>query len=173
MNAAPLGHVALVGLPGSGKSTLAPLLASRLGRHAVVDLDRLVEERFDTTVSVIFSEHGEAAFRNAESEALAAALDGDPAVIATGGGVVLSAENRRRLATSARVVWLRAHPDHLQERLADGSSSRPLLAGDPAFALARLSEERNALYAQVADLVVDVDGVAPNDLADEVARSLG
>lgn len=173
MNSAPLGHIALVGLPGSGKSTLAPLLASRLGRRAVVDLDRLVEERFGTTVSAIFSEHGEAVFRDAESEALAASLDGDPAVIATGGGVVLSAENRRRLAASARVVWLRAHPDHLQERLADGSSSRPLLAGDPAFALARLSEERNALYEQIADLVVDVDGVAPNDLADEVAGLLG
>jgi shikimate kinase len=169
----PGDHVALVGLPGSGKSTLAPLLASRLGQRSVVDLDRLLEQQFDQPVSAIFAEHGEVAFRDAESDALRRALDGPPAVIATGGGAVLDAGNRQMLSRSARVVWLRAHPQHLAERLAGSAAARPLLAGDPAFALARLSEEREALYAQVADLVVDVDGVDALDLADEVARSLG
>ena len=173
MSAEPTaGHVALVGLPGSGKTTLAPLLASRLGQRSVVDLDRLLEEQFGKPVSAIFAEDGEVAFRDAESDALRRALDGPPAVIATGGGVVLDAGNRQQLVVSARVVWLRAHPQHLAERLSGSAATRPLLAGDPAFALARLSEEREALYAQVADLVVDVDGVAAGDLADEVARSL-
>jgi shikimate kinase len=86
--------------------------------------------------------------------------------------VVLDAENRRRLIGDAVVVWLRAHPEHLQQRLEGTSEVRPLLDGDPGFALARLSEERSALYAQVADLTVDVDGVDPRDLADEVAAAL-
>lgn len=165
-------HVALVGLSGSGKSTLAPLLASRLGGRVVVDLDREVERRLGAPVATVFAEQGEAAFRDAERDELAAALSGAPAVIATGGGVVLDAENRRRLMGDAVVVWLRAHPEHLQQRLEGTAEVRPLLDGDPGFALARLSEERAALYAQVADLTVDVEGIDPRDLADEVAAAL-
>jgi shikimate kinase len=165
-------HVALVGLSGSGKSTLAPLLAARLGGRVTVDLDRIVERRFGRTVADVFDTEGEATFRVAESEALAEALGGPPAVIATGGGVVLSAENRALLRSSATVVWLRAHPSALQQRLEGTAEARPLLAGDAGFALARLSEERSALYSQVADLTVDADGVAPADLAAEVADAL-
>ena len=165
-------HVALVGLSGSGKSTLAPLLASRLGGHRAVDLDRMVIERLGRTIDDIFADGGEATFRDAESEALSEALDGPPAVIATGGGVVLDAGNRQMLRR-ARVVWLDAHPDHLQQRLAGTTEARPVLDGDPGFALARLHEERAALYAQVSDLTVDVEGASPIDIADEIVRALG
>ncbi len=164
-------HIALVGLSGSGKSTLAPLLASRLGGHIAVDLDKLVVERFGRPVDEIFAEEGEGAFREAETEALIEALDGPPAVIATGGGVVLDPGNRQMLR-GARVVWLDAHPDHLQQRLAGTTEARPLLEGDPGFALTRLHEERAALYAQVADLTIDVEGAASVDIADEIVRAL-
>jgi shikimate kinase len=169
----PVLHIALVGLSGSGKSTVAPLLASRLGGRLPVDLDRVVERRFGRTVARIFADEGERAFRDAESEALRDALVGPPAVIATGGGIVLDADNRRLLGEGARVVWLRAQPSLLQQRLQDSDENRPLLDGDAGFALARLSEERAALYAQVADLTVDVDGVDPLDLAHELADALG
>ena len=165
-------HVALVGLSGSGKSTLAPLLAARLGGHLVIDLDRVVERHLGRSVAEVFETDGEAAFRDAESMALADALGGPPAVIATGGGIVLSATNRSLLSVSATVVWLRAHPSELQQRLEGTTEARPLLQGDPTFALARLGEERAALYAQVADVTVDVDGTSPPDLADEVAQAL-
>lgn len=166
-------HVALVGLSGSGKSTLAPVLASRLGARSVVDLDRVVEARFGQSVADIFAERGEAAFRDAEAEALSAALAGPPAVIATGGGVVLDAANRRALISDAFVVWLRAHPSHLEQRLSGPTEARPLLEGDREFALARLSEERAALYGAVADLVIDVEGMDPTDLALEVVQAVG
>lgn len=172
MNAADERHIALVGLSGSGKSTLAPVLASRLGAHHVVDLDKVVEARFGASVADVFRTRGEAVFRDAEADALATALSGPPAVIATGGGVVLDAENRRALVSEAFVVWLRAHPDHLDERLSGPTEARPLLEGDRAFALARLSEERAALYGAVADLVIDVEGIDPTDLALEVVRAL-
>lgn len=164
--------MALVGLSGSGKSTLAPVLASRLGGHIAVDLDRMVVERLGRTIEEIFADGGEGVFRDAETEALSEALDGPPAVIATGGGVVLDVGNRQ-LLRQARVVWLDAHPDHLQQRLAGTTEARPLLEGDPGFALHRLHEERAALYAQVADLTIDVEGAAPVDLAEEIARALG
>jgi shikimate kinase len=167
------GHVALVGLSGSGKSTLAPLLASRTGRALSIDLDRVVEEMAGRTVAEIFAEEGETGFRALESQALAEALAGPPAVIATGGGVVLERENRRLLRDHAEVVWLRATPAHLAERLQDTSEARPLLDGDAEFALHRMATEREALYSEVADLVVDVDGVDPRTLVDELAERLG
>lgn len=139
----------------------------------VVDLDRVVEQRFGRSVAEVFAVDGETAFRDAESEALAASLAGPPAVVATGGGVVLDPGNRRLLEDRATVVWLRAHPSQLQQRLAGTTEARPLLDGDAEFALTRLSEERAALYAQVAHLTVDVDGMDPRDLAEELATSLG
>ncbi|MHB1137502.1 MAG: shikimate kinase [Microthrixaceae bacterium] len=168
MSAEPVGHVALVGLSGSGKSTVAPLLAARLGLGAPVDLDRVVESQAGRTVHEIFEVDGEATFRRLESDALADALAGQPVVIATGGGVVLDAANRQLLRSGATVVWLRGSPAHLAQRLADSTEARPLLSGDADFALHRLAEERDALYTEVADVVIDVDGVDPVTVADEV-----
>jgi shikimate kinase len=165
-------HIALVGLSGSGKSTVAPLVAARRGLGAPVDLDRVVERRTGRPVHELFADDGEASFRRLESDALADALAGPPVVIATGGGVVLDAENRRLLRSGAAVVWLRGSPVHLASRLADTTEARPLLSGDAEFALHRLAEERAALYSEVADVVVDVDGVDPVTVADEVVRAL-
>jgi shikimate kinase len=165
-------HVALVGLSGAGKSTVAPLLANRLGVGSFVDLDRVIERRRGCTVAEIFDTDGEAAFRRLESDALAEALDGPPVVIATGGGIVLDHGNRALLRAGATVVWLRATPAHLAGRLADTNEARPLLSGDAEFALHRLAEEREALYSEVADLVIDVDGVDPVSVAEEVAGRL-
>ncbi len=173
MSAEPVEHLALVGLSGSGKSTVAPLLSARLGLGAPVDLDRVVEARVGRPVHEVFELDGEATFRRLESDALADALAGAPVVIATGGGVVLDSANRRLLRSGAKVVWLRGSPSHLARRLADTTESRPLLSGDVDFALHRLAEEREALYAEVADVVIDVDGVDPVTVADEVLRALG
>lgn len=168
MTRAALGHVALVGLSGSGKSSLAPLLSSRLGLGPAVDLDRVVESAVGTDVQGVFEQYGEATFRSAESDALADALAGPPCVVATGGGVVLDAGNRSLLRAHATVVWLRATVGELAQRLADTAEARPLLEGDVDFALSRLHDERAALYAEVADVVVDVDGIGPEDLVAEV-----
>lgn len=166
-------HVALIGLSGSGKSTAAPLIAARTGRVAV-DLDRVVAERAGSSVEQIFAEpDGEARFRTLEHEALIDALGGSAAVIATGGGVVLDPENRAELRRDATVVWLRAHPTRLAARLSDTAEARPLLDGDVEFALQRLSAERAALYDEVADVVIDVDGIDPISVAEEIVERLG
>ncbi|HTN99204.1 MAG TPA: shikimate kinase [Microthrixaceae bacterium] len=164
--------IALVGLSGTGKSTIAPLLASRLGFGASVDLDRVIEGQFGRSVESIFEEDGEGAFRDAESDALAQALAGPPVVIATGGGVVLDRENRSLLKSDATVVWLRASPALLASRLSDTTEARPLLAGDPQFALVRLAAEREALYNEVADHIVDVEGLDVAEVVAEVLQGL-
>lgn len=163
----PLAHLVLVGLSGTGKSTVAPLLAERRGVVAV-DLDRLLEQRFGRPVAQVFLEDGEPEFRRAEAELLAEVLVGPPAVIATGGGAVLDPESRRRLADAAFVVWLSAPIDLLVRRLSDVAERRPLLADDPATALRAMAAERDPLYREVADLVVDVEGRSPEEIADVV-----
>ncbi|MCB1268539.1 MAG: shikimate kinase [Microthrixaceae bacterium] len=162
----PLAHLVLVGLSGTGKSTVAPLLAERRGVVAV-DLDRLLEQRFGRPVARVFIEDGEPEFRRAEAELLAEVLVGPPAVVATGGGAVLDPESRRRLA-DAFVVWLSAPIDLLVRRLSDVAERRPLLADDPATALRAMATEREPLYREVADLVVDVARRSPEEIADVV-----
>lgn len=161
--------IALVGLSGSGKSTVAPLLASRLGLGASIDLDRVIEEMFSDTIEAIFVSEGETRFREFESDALATALAVPPVVVATGGGCVMDRSNRALLRSEDVItIWLRASTTELVNRLRDTTEARPLLAGDPAFALQRLAEQREALYQEVADLVVDVDGSDVRSVVDEI-----
>lgn len=168
---APRGHVALVGLSGSGKSSTARRLARRLGL-ALVDTDRSVERGAGLTIAELFAEGGESSFRLLESQALADALDGPDAVVATGGGVVLDESNRRLLRDRATVVWMQADPDALATRLDATAEVRPLLGDDPADALRHLAARREPLYREVADVVVDTTGRDPTEVLDVVLDAL-
>jgi shikimate kinase len=158
----------LVGLMGSGKSTVGRLLAARLQRP-FFDSDEMVEARTGRTVREIFQTDGEAAYRPLETDALLAALDApQPAVIAAAGGVVLSPVNREALRRqAAEVVWLRAAPGLLVDR-ALRQDHRPLLEHDPAATMAQMAADRTCLYAEVADRIVDIDELTPDQVADRV-----
>lgn len=148
------GNIFLVGLMGAGKTTVGRLLARRL-KMRFIDSDHEVERRCGVKIPVIFEIEGEAGFRIREQQAIAelAALDG--IVLATGGGVVLAEENRRRLAASGTVIYLSARPEDLYERVRQ-DRNRPLLAkGHPLARLRELHAERDPLYRLVADLVVE------------------
>ena len=152
---------------GAGKTTVGHHLAERLG-WAYCDSDAQVEAATGRSVPQIFSESGEAAFRAEESRALATAVSGkQPVVVAVAGGAVLDPGNRRLLSASGEVVWLRACPETLAERVGPGQG-RPLLAGDPAGTLARLDEVRRPLYEELADLVVDVDDLSPDAVVEHI-----
>jgi shikimate kinase len=162
------GHLVLVGMMGTGKTTVGTVLARRLGR-SLIDSDAEVEARTGRTVREIFETDGEAAYRPLETDALLDALASPvPAVIAAAGGVVLSATNRQAIEDHAGlVVWLRADPTLIVGRVGH-HDHRPLLDYDPAGTVTRLEAEREPLYAEVADRIVDVDNKTPDQIADEI-----
>ena len=161
----------LVGLPGAGKTSAGRGLAKRLGVE-FADSDELVESRAGCAVSEIFASAGEAAFRAAEREAIAAALLGFDGVLALGGGAVLADSTRASLADAGvPVVLLSAGLATLAERLGL-AEDRPLLAGDVLGRLAELAAAREPLYRAVATLVVDTDQLSPSEVAVAIERRL-
>ncbi len=140
---------------GAGKTTVGRILA-RLLHCDFVDTDRLLEERTGVTVSHIFEIEGEDGFRDRESRILKEVSRYHETVVATGGGIVLRKENRQIMCQQGQVIYLKARIDILLRRLSN-SRTRPLLqSGDPEAILEQLLQERDPLYAQVADLVVQV-----------------
>jgi shikimate kinase len=164
-------RILLVGMMGAGKTTTGRLLAERLG-WGYRDSDADVESITGLTVPELFARDGEAAFRVAEASVLAdACADPSPSVVSVAGGAVLSADNRRIIAHSGIVVWLRARPETSATRVGDGAG-RPLLGGDPATALTRLNSVRAPLYAEVADVVLDVDDLSPAAVVDRIIDAM-
>lgn len=171
--AAPQRSIVLVGLMGTGKTTTGRLLSEHLGlRH--VDTDDLILDRTGRTVRDIFREDGEAAFRTLETGVLLEALAApEPVILAAAGGVVLAEGNRRALHDAdALVVWLRAEPAVLAQRVV-GQEHRPLLDEDPAGTLAAMHRQREPLYREVADMVIDVDQLTPPEVVDRVLAAVG
>lgn len=164
--------VVLVGMPGSGKSTVGEVFALRRGRP-FIDLDDAIERTAGRSIEELFDQVGEAGFREVETVVLADTLTSEPdAVIAGGGGLVLSPDNRRLLASAdVCTVWLRADADTLGRRVGNGHG-RPLLEDDPVGAINRLLVERQALYRQVADLIVDVDALPAQAVVDRLCDEL-
>lgn len=144
------GRIILIGMPASGKTTVGRAVAQALFLP-FHDCDREVERLTGRTIPELFATEGEAAFRAVESRALAALCTAEaPCVIATGGGAVLSAENRRLLRRSGTVFWL---DRDLKNIMSTDCSGRPLLSGG-AEALRTLYKNRRDLYAACAHLLV-------------------
>ena len=149
-------HLALIGFMGAGKTTLGSDVAGRLDRR-FVDLDREIEGLAGATVADLFAGRGEAAFRSLEEDAARDVLErGTPAVVALGGGAVLSPTTRAALRERAVTVLVDVEPDEAWRRVR--GSERPLAADESAFRA--LYEERRPLYEGCADArAADADGV--------------
>ncbi|MBA3477385.1 MAG: shikimate kinase [Lautropia sp.] len=156
----------LIGMMGAGKSTVGVRLARRLDR-AFLDVDRELEARLGVDIPTVFDLEGEEGFRRRESQLiqeLASTQEG--LVLATGGGAVLLPVNRQVLALHGLVVYLRATPADLWQRLRR-DKHRPLLkAENPRQRVLDLVEQRDPLYMEIADHVVST-GRQPVDLAVE------
>lgn len=154
-------NVFLVGLMGAGKTTVGRLLAKHYG-CSFHDSDHEIEARTGVKIPVIFEIEGEPGFRKREEAMIAELTALSGVVLATGGGAVLSAANREALRKNGLVIYLRGSPEHLYERTRH-DRNRPLLqTEDPLAKLRELYRQRDPLYREVADIVVDTgrQGVA-------------
>lgn len=157
----------LIGMMGSGKTTVGETVASALGL-SFIDTDMLITSVSARTIPEIWDEDGEESFRELERQMVASAAGSGPAVVATGGGVVLDRENIARMRSSGLVVWLSASPRALQERIGRGGG-RPLLAeGLPADRLKDLLDERLSRYIEAAHIEIPTDDRTIDEIASDV-----
>src|SRR5450631_715915 len=164
-------NVFLIGPMGSGKSAVGRQLA-RLLRFTFHDSDADIEAKTGVDIAYIFDKEGEAGFRLREKESIERLTRLDGVVLATGGGAVIDADNRRVLAERGAVVYLETSVDQQLERTRHGRH-RPLLNDtDPQQKLKELMLRRAALYAEIANVTVSTDGRRAQMVAEEIHAEL-
>ncbi|MFI4950335.1 MAG: shikimate kinase [Caulobacterales bacterium] len=162
--------IALVGLMGVGKSSVGRRLANVLGLP-FRDADAEVEAAAGRSISDIFEDLGENAFREGERRVIARLLDQPPHVLATGGGAFMNEQTRELIKSKAVSVWLKADLEVLARRVSR-KDTRPLLAGkDPLAVLQAQADARYPVYGE-ADIVVETGDAAHHVTVDQVITAL-
>ncbi len=162
-------RIVLVGFMASGKTTVGRALARRLGWD-FVDFDEVIVRRTGMPVAEIFRSQGESAFREMEARLTDEFGGAERAVLAPGGGWITHPELLDAVGPGTLVVWLRISPEEAVRRAMGDAVHRPLLAGPDPLAKARLLlAEREPLYF-LADVAVETDGRAVDDIAYEIAE---
>ncbi len=148
------GNIFLVGLMGAGKTTVGKQLAKRL-RKTFIDTDHEIEKRTGVRIPLIFELEGEAGFRSREAAVIEEFSGQHDIVLATGGGAILSQQNRDNLSRNGTVIYLRAKVEDLWQRTRH-DKNRPLLqTSDPQAKLKELYAQRDPLYREIADITMD------------------
>jgi shikimate kinase len=167
----PPENIFLVGLMGAGKTSVGKVLARRLNK-TFCDADQEIEHSTGVKIPLIFEIEGESGFRDRESKLLAELVKRTNIVLATGGGAVLSEQNRRLLADHGIVVYLRAAVNDLWQRTRH-DKNRPLLqTEDPPAKLRELFEQRDPLYREIADIIIDTGNQSLGSLAHRIEQKL-
>lgn len=162
--------IVLVGLMGCGKSSVGRRLASRLGL-GFVDADEEIERVAAKTIVEIFTDHGEAYFRDGERRVIARLLASGPQVLATGGGAFINPETRAKIRERGVSVWLRADLPVLMRRVSK-RDTRPLLkSGDPEATMRDLMKKRYPVYAE-ADVTIESRDVPHDVIVNEIIAAL-
>lgn len=171
---ASVEEIILIGFMGSGKSTVGKRLAADLGWN-YQDSDAEIEKEQGMSVSEIFREKGESAFRDMETEWISkeAKAGHKRTVIAVGGGLALRRENREHIHNAGIAVLLKTRPETVYERL-KGDDTRPLLkCADPITEIRKLESQREEYYMDAADHIVETDGKTPEQIAEEIIMKCG
>ena len=164
-------NVFLIGPMGAGKSTIGRHLAELLNKD-FQDSDHEIEKRTGANIPLIFEIEGEVGFRSRESSVIDDLTLKSNLVLATGGGVILSADNRLALHSRGVVVYLHAPLDTLLQRTRR-DRQRPLLqTKDRRGTLEEIVKAREPIYRQTADIVVETAHRSPVSVAREIARKL-
>ncbi len=164
-------NLILIGPMGSGKTTVGKQLAKRT-RMDFVDSDHMIEDRCGVSISTIFDIEGEEGFRKRETKMLAELVDRTGIVLATGGGAIISEENRILLRKSGFVVYLKTSIETQLSRT-QKNQNRPLLDDvDAEKKLTQLMDERGALYEQEADLVVTSGDRMVSKVVEEILAAI-
>jgi shikimate kinase len=162
--------IVLVGLMGCGKSSVGRRLASRLGIQ-FVDADEEIERVAAKSIVEIFTDHGEAYFRDGERRVIARLLSNGPQVLATGGGAFINPETRAKIRERGISVWLKADLPVLMRRVAK-RDTRPLLkTADPAAVMQDLMDKRYPIYAE-ADITLESRDVPHDVIVNEALAAI-
>ena len=161
--------ITLTGFMGSGKTTVGRILADALG-CPFLDLDDLIVKKAGKSIPDIFAQDGEPAFRQLEARLLRQTVEKygeSTAVLSLGGGAILAPASATLVHENTVCIYLRAALDTLLSRLAGETAGRPLADASMAERLAA----REPLYEKTAHVVIDTDGLSPEDVSDEIIIS--
>ena len=165
------GNIILIGPMGSGKTSTGRMLAKEMG-YAFADTDEEVTKRTGVSIAYIFDVEGEEGFRKRECLALKECLNGNNTVVSTGGGIVLSKENRDLLQVRGTVVYLQTSIRTQVKRTAS-TNNRPLLQNkDPEETLEKLMLTRAPLYEEIADITITTDNKSLQEMSKEIQRAI-
>ena len=165
------GNIILIGPMGSGKTSTGKMLAKEMG-YVFLDTDEEVTKRTGVSIAYIFDVEGEEGFRKRECLALKECLNDNNTVLSTGGGIVLSKENRDLLQDRGTVVYLQTSIRSQVKRTAS-TNNRPLLQNkDPEETLEKLMLTRAPLYEEIADITIMTDNKSLQEMSKEIQRTI-
>jgi shikimate kinase len=163
--------IVLIGFMGTGKSIVGKVLEQKTGFRRF-DTDEIISSKLKTPIEEIFSTHGEEYFRDLETETVRSLSEEEPAIVVTGGGIVLRGENVDLLKQMGTVVWLDADEATLRPRI-HRLTDRPLLrTANPGATLSELLATREPLYRKVGDLRVDISQKNPEEIAELILKNI-
>lgn len=164
--------IVLVGFMGSGKSTIGWNLSKQLN-VSFFEMDKEIEKQEGQSISDIFATKGEAAFRELESKFLRSALK-NGGVISTGGGILMSEDNRALLEKEEKIVYLKGSIDILLKNITkDKTNRRPLAERSTKDEMNQLLASREANYESVADMIIEIDDKSVIEIVEEIMNELG
>ncbi|HLU22196.1 MAG TPA: shikimate kinase [Bacillaceae bacterium] len=163
------GPIILIGFMGAGKTTIGQLLGQITGLP-VIDTDITIVEQEKRTINTIFNQHGEEYFRNVESRVLRQVVN-ENAVITTGGGIILRAENRQLLKETGSTFFLECEPNVVVERLAE-DDTRPLLKNKSLAEITQMYHNRLPLYKECATCTIDTSTLTMEEVTELILKRM-
>lgn len=164
-------NVFLIGFMGVGKSTIARFLQKELG-FPLVEMDERIVQEQGMSINEIFEKYGEEHFRDIESQLVVDLGNQSASIVSCGGGVVLRPENVQNMKQSGKIVFLKATPQTIYERVKN-STDRPILNGHMNIEyISELMEKRRKRYEEAADITILTDGKTRDEVCREIIGKL-